>query len=208
MSDPWGPIDDPFSEAAPLLEPRDDAPADYGAGANANTGEVPGDAEPTLEDRIGTLEEAVADISDMLTLSPGGPWVWHMLEPDARRKLATELVKWVTWLSDRYLAHLSQETVLKLPSRWFTNPVVVEMMTALYVGYISVYSTQKRNPSVALVEWHERGLWPTIQRLKDLKLITKEGVLATAVYTVPTDADAVDFLADDEPAAEETGATS
>lgn len=45
-----------------------------------------------------------------------------------------------------------------LPPRCFTNPVSVGLMTALYVGYLSVYSPHQRVPSMALIEGHERGV--------------------------------------------------
>ncbi|MWJ14260.1 hypothetical protein [Clavibacter michiganensis] len=147
-----------------------------------------------MGERLERLEEAVADIAELLRLSPGGPWAWHMLEPPARRELAEKLVTWVEWLSSRYLANLSQEKVFELPPRWFTNPVFVELMTALYVGYLSVNSPRQRVPSMALIEWHERGLWPTLDRIKALGIV-RNGGLVTTTYAVSTDADAVDVIA-------------
>jgi hypothetical protein len=97
--------------------------------------------------------------------------------------------------STRYLANLSQESVLTLPPRWFTSQVLVELMTALYVGYLSVYSPRQRVPSMALIEWHERGLWPTLDRIKALRLITRGGELSEVTSEVKTDSDAVDVLA-------------
>lgn len=208
MSDPRQPSDDPFSDetpapanpADPFAAPAEPAPAAPEAGFRASTGEV-FDDDPDLIERMDALEgrveqvaEAVADITELLRLAPGGPWVWHKLEPSGRRDLAEKLVAWVEWLSTRYLANLSQEYVLKLPPRWFTNPVFVELMTALYVGYTSVYSPRQRVPSMALIEWHERGLWPTLERIKALHLVNKNGELATATYEVVTEPDAVDFI--------------
>ncbi len=154
-----------------------------------------GEDGPTLDERVSNLEEAVAGIAELLRLAPDGPWVWHRLEPKARHKLATDLVEWVAWFNDRYVANLSAETVQALPPRWFTNPVVVELLTALYVAYISVYSKRARVPSFGLVEWHERCLWPTLDRLKALKLINNRGDLHAGTRAVPMDDDAVAILA-------------
>lgn len=207
MSDPWEPSDDPFSDDPPPSpdpedpfssagEPPEAARGGAGVRFSAATGEVfdEDDESMTLDERVKRVEEAVADIAELLRLAPGGPWVWHMLEHSARRTLAEKLVEWVQWLSTRYLANLSQEKVFTLPPRWFTNPVLVELMTALYVGYISVYSPRQRTPSIALIEWHERGLWPTLNRIKTLGLVNRSGQLVSETYEVKTDDDAVDFI--------------
>lgn len=190
---------DPFADDADAPPPDPFTNDPFGAEPRVDpaTG-VLGEDEPTLEERVGNLEEAVADIAELLRLAPGGPWVWHKLEPQARHKLATDLVEWVRWLSDRYLANLSAETVQALPPRWFTNPVVVELLTALYVAYISVYTPRQRVPSFGLMEWHERCLWPTLDRLKALKLINNRGELHTGTRTVAMDDDAVAILAPTE----------
>lgn len=183
------PPPDPFTEDPFTTDSRVN-----GEPVDAATGVI-GEEGPTLDERVGNLEEAVADIAELLRLAPGGPWVWHKLDPQARHKLATDLVEWVRWLSDRYLANLSAETVQALPPRWFANPVVVELLTALYVAYISVYTPRQRVPSFGLVEWHERCLWPTLDRLKALKLINNRGELHTGTRAVVTEDDAVAVLA-------------
>ena len=187
------PAEDPFAPPGSVpAAPR--PPQAQGPGVSTDTGEVLEDEGQSVGERLERLEEAVADIAELLRLSPGGPWAWHMLEPPARRELAEKLVKWVEWLSSRYLANLSQEKVFELPPRWFTNPVFVELMTALYVGYLSVYSPRQRVPSMALIEWHERGLWPTLDRIKALGIV-RNGGLVTNTYAVSTDDDAVDVIA-------------
>ncbi len=204
--DPW-PAEDPFAPPG-SVPAAPQPPQAQGPGIRTDTGEVLEDEGPSVGERLERLEEAVADIAELLRLSPGGPWAWHMLEPPARRELAEKLVTWVEWLSSRYLANLSQEKVFELPPRWFTNPVFVELMTALYVGYLSVYSPRQRVPSMALIEWHERGLWPTLDRIKALGIV-RNGELVTTTYTVSTDDDAEDVIAGvdaDEPGDADTTA--
>ncbi len=95
--DPW-PAEDPFAPPG-SVPAAPQPPQAQGPGIRTDTGEVLEDEGPSVGERLERLEEAVADIAELLRLSPGGPWAWHMLEPPARRELAEKLVTWVEWLS-------------------------------------------------------------------------------------------------------------
>jgi hypothetical protein len=43
--------------------------------------------------------------------------------------------------------------------------VAVEELTALMVAWKAAYSQKEAAPSEALVNWHDRWLWPTLHRL-------------------------------------------
>lgn len=47
------------------------------------------------------------------------------------------------------------------------------MLTALMVAHAAAYRKKAAAPSFALVEWHERCLWPTLARMETLKLFTR-----------------------------------
>ena len=122
-----------------------------------------------LADRVEGVEDNVDAIIALFTATPGGPWTWAELAPEERAKLWNELFVWVDWLNSRYLANLSTEQY-PLPADWYTSPIAVELMTALMVSHMSVYNKSNRTASFQLVEWHERALWPTMARLKDLRI--------------------------------------
>lgn len=128
---------------------------------------LPGTA-PTWEDivdlRLQTNEEAIALIKDYLTgPNLGGPWFRELLDADQQRKLLDETTDFVMWLDRTYIKEIPR---YKIPSCWWQHPNVVEQMVALMVSHRATYSKKSRAVSMALVEWHERALWPVLERIK------------------------------------------
>lgn len=124
------------------------------------------DADPVTFGDLRDINDSIEVILEMLTLKPGGPWHWGMLHPEAQEQLWAQLFSWVSWLEDRYLRHLPRDTH-PLPVCWYRHPVAVELLTALMVAHIAVYQEAATIASSALVDWHERCLWPTVTRLRD-----------------------------------------
>lgn len=122
-----------------------------------------------LYDAVGGLGGQITKIADWLEARPGGPWSWRTLDQETAKELWMELYDWVNWLRDRYLVNLAGETY-RLINDWYKHPVAVELLTALMVSHQSVYRRTRAAPSFDLVEWHERCLWPTFARMKDLAL--------------------------------------
>jgi hypothetical protein len=113
--------------------------------------------------RLESLEGLVEAMTDQLVDSPaGGPWSWRHLGPSQTRALFTELRDWVNWLITRYQLRGEAETI---PPCWFLHPVAVEELTALMVAWRAAYSQKEIAPSDALVNWHDRWMWPTLHRL-------------------------------------------
>lgn len=118
-----------------------------------------------LAEENGLLADAVDAIEGYLRARPGGPWSWRDLSADDTATLWAVLYTWVGWLERRYLQYLGQDQ-FGLRKCWYLHPVVVEHLTALMVSHIAAYRVDKAAPSSALVDWHERCFWPTMQRLK------------------------------------------
>jgi len=125
-----------------------------------------------LETRLETVEGALADLIDAVSERPaGGPWLWTRLDKDRQVALWEELAEFVAWLTARYLSNL-QVREYRLPPCWYRHPVVVEQLTALMVAHQGAYNEAAAEPSPALVDWHERSLWPTLDRLRHLKVFS------------------------------------
>ena len=116
-----------------------------------------------ITERLESLEVLVEAMTDQLVEAPaGGPWSWRHLGPAQTRALFTELRDWVDWLITRYELRGEAETI---PPCWFLHPVAVEELTALMVAWKAAYSQKEIAPSDALVNWHDRWMWPTLHRL-------------------------------------------
>ncbi|WP_431031204.1 hypothetical protein [Plantibacter sp. RU18] len=145
-ADPWADSDDPLAPIMGLL-----------AG---------------MQEAIDGQQQQIDELNDMLTAIPDGPWAWHMLNRQEREKLWKKLYDWVAWLEDRYLRYLSSRVVV-FAADWYRHPVAVELLTALMVAHTSAYRRKTSAPSFVLVEWHERCLWPTLQRLSMLGITSE-----------------------------------
>jgi hypothetical protein len=98
-------------------------------------------------------------------LTAGEPYYWETLDHDQAVKLWGELGKFFTWLDGRYLTNLADHSY-RLPDCWYRHPIAVEELTALMVSHRAAYDTRSAKASSALVDWHQRALWPTLDSLK------------------------------------------
>lgn len=177
-----------------------------------NTAAALKDLDTRLSKRLDTVDQNIDLLVDILTIQPGGPWTWELLEREAKDALFTQLFEFVTWLEERYLQHLKRDDY-PLPACWFEHPVAVELLTALMVARMSVYQAAATIASSALVEWHERCLWPTFARLRELGVFTnctrvkKHEPEAPRALTSDTDAFALFLARGDVTAAEEPTAS-
>ena len=109
------------------------------------------------------VERAVDALSRQLGTTPReGPWAWRTLGPVRRRELLTQLRDWVDWLITRYELRAEAQTI---PPCWYCHPVAVEELTALMVAWHAAYFKDEGAPSDALINWHDRWLWPALHRL-------------------------------------------
>ena len=120
------------------------------------------DVLETLAIRQEALEHAFDSLSRRLGATKDGPWTWRTLGPARTRELFIELRDWVDWLVPRYDLRGEHHTI---PPCWYRHPVAVEELTALMVAWRAAYSVDEAAPSDALINWHDRWLWPTLHRL-------------------------------------------
>ncbi|TFC13246.1 hypothetical protein E3O19_12300 [Cryobacterium algoritolerans] len=119
-----------------------------------------------LDARLVNVEKILPDVFDMYELrAPGGPYYWEALPHDQAVKLWNELGKFVAWRDSRYLTNLADPSY-RLPGCWYRHPIAVEELTALMVAHRAAYDTRSAKASTALVDWHHRALWPTLDSLK------------------------------------------
>jgi len=163
--DPWA------DHVPPPVEKSQAAPDAAGTPAVEPESELPTFEElaADVESHGATLEAIIA----YLQTTPGGPWTWHLLDKEAATKLWAELHGWVDWLDHRYLRNLSRSRY-PFSARWYRHPVAVELLTALMVAHRATYHRGAHKPSSSLVDWHERCLFPTLDRINQLGLFDDE----------------------------------
>jgi hypothetical protein len=128
-----------------------------------------------LQTRHTDLAAAVRDLAGVVTKVAGGVgeltdhdvetgrarWRWRTLPPGpARTALWHEISAFVTWYNTRY-GHAAQSTAIW--ACWPQHPVAVEELTALMVAHTAAYAGE--DPTDAVIAWHDRWLWPAIERL-------------------------------------------
>ncbi len=155
----------------PPEPPADEAPA-----AAADPFEVLLEMFEKHADTLQTLQDDFADLLDDIKAKPDGPWAWAELKGKAREELWRRLFSWVAWLEDRYLRNLSKsrQGIPALHADWYRHPVAVELLTSLMVAHLAAYRRKAAPPSFALVDWHERALWPTLARMESLGLFHRD----------------------------------
>jgi hypothetical protein len=193
--------------------------SDQALSASGVSGELPVEAiDPimlaevleAMAGRLESLEGLVEAMTDQLVDSPaGGPWSWRHLGPGQTRALFTELRNWVDWLITRYELRGEAEMI---PPCWFLHPVAVEELTALMVAWTAAYSQKEIAPSEALVNWHDRWLWPTLHRLNlQVRVWAKctggSHVPSRPAPPVTDEASFISFLADAGPRIDSTRPT-
>ncbi|MEU8244062.1 hypothetical protein AB0C07_37890 [Actinoplanes missouriensis] len=90
-------------------------------------------------------------------------WSWRHADPRTVAQLWEELISWVNWLVPRY--ELTGEAAPIAPC-WYRHPVAVEELTALMASWQAAYQGRPETPRDDLIAWHDRWLWPTIDRLQ------------------------------------------
>jgi hypothetical protein len=148
-------------------------------------------AEAAAEQQVPQIGTA-APVADTAVADAGGPWNWMGVDAERRTELAEDLTAFVKWLEERYLRHLSSEAY-QFPANWYDNPVVVEVLTAVMVARQAAYSDMLAEPSSALSEWHERALWPALERLQSLNVFHDNNLVTRNRPAVTTD-EAADAL--------------
>jgi hypothetical protein len=127
-------------------------------------------------ERLSARQEAVENAFDALARRLGntpkeGPWAWRSLGPAQTRALFEDLRDWIDWLGRRYDLGGEAQTI---PSCWYRHTVAVEELTALMVAWHAAYTVKESAPGDALINWHDRWLWPTLHRLNvQLRVWTK-----------------------------------
>jgi len=117
---------------------------------------------------IAHLAETLASVLDVVEQSPtettgepsSGQWCWRTLTGQDRAALWGEVRAWVEWFNDRYG---SAGGKVAIPACWPMHPVAVEELTGLMVAWRCAHDVAK--PSDSLIAWHDRWLWPCLERL-------------------------------------------
>lgn len=134
------------------------------------------DAGAAVADEPEVPHVGAAPVTETSVADTGGPWNWVGVDAERRAALSEELTAFVHWLEERYLRHLSSEEY-QFPANWYDNHVVVEVLTAVMVARQAAYSDMLVDPSSALSEWHERALWPALERLQSLNVFHDNGLV-------------------------------
>lgn len=117
-----------------------------------------------LAQRVAVLDETVALLTEYVTgPNVGGPWFWPELNETQRRTLLTQLAEFVEWLHHTYLAEIARYA---LPPCWWRHSDIREQLTALMISHRAVYTKKAKAVSGDLVDWHERALWPVLDRIQ------------------------------------------
>lgn len=116
-----------------------------------------------VHEEIREAKKAVDRIETVLEEAPvGGPWAWELLSPFEQSYLWAKLDRFVQWLHETYLSRTPR---FALTACWYKHPNVVGQLTALMVAHTAVYNELAVEASMALVDWHERCLYPTMRRI-------------------------------------------
>lgn len=88
-------------------------------------------------------------------------YCWREIEDRAYAlRLWKAVREWVDWLNARYFA----TGIFRILPCWYRHPVVVEELTALWAAWMSVYHGKGYSQEAAY--WHDRLLWPCVERIK------------------------------------------
>lgn len=103
----------------------------------------------------------VTDLTDHDVENGRARWRWRTLPPGpAREGLWHQVAAFVGWYNTRY-GHAAQSVAI-WPC-WPEHPAAVEELTALMVAHDAAYAGE--DPTDAIIAWHDRWLWPAIDRL-------------------------------------------
>lgn len=116
-----------------------------------------------LSQRVSLQDETLEKIVDYITgPNVGGPWFWPRLSEDQRTKVLRQVADFVLWLDETYLTYVAK---YRIPQCWWRHPDAREQLIALMVSHRAVYTKKAKAVSGDLVDWHERALWPVMERL-------------------------------------------
>ena len=93
----------------------------------------------------------------------GGPLHWETMTPQRRALVMEQLSVFLDFLDRVYLRHMVEFSFFK--PCWWQHPEVVWQLTALWAAFGVAYS-RKARPSNAQADWHERYLWPMLERMR------------------------------------------
>ncbi|MCL3863032.1 DUF4913 domain-containing protein [Actinotalea sp. K2] len=121
----------------------------------------------TAWEDIDKLTEAITALVEVHEQQPGtadaarsNRWCWRTVTGADRERLWTDLAAWVDWFNDRYGSASAKLTV---PPCWPSHPVAVEELTGLMLAWQAAHASTA--PSDAPLAWHDRWLWPCLDRL-------------------------------------------
>lgn len=144
-----------------------------------------------LEDTVSALSNG-AGAREQKTLAA---YCWREItDPQVRAQLWRTIREWVDWVSTRYLSH----GAIRIPPCWYRHPVAVEELTALWAGWYMAYHQEE--PNTLASDWHQRYLWPTLERLKEYiyPACLREGVhQEPRIRPILTDVGFEAFVSDD-----------
>ena len=120
-------------------------------------------------DDVDKLTEAIsALIGDREQGAGGAPqparvnrWCWRTVTGADRAQLWGELAGWVDWFNSRYG---TARATVAIPPCWPRHPVAVEELTGLMLAWQAAHTATA--PSDAPLAWHDRWLWPCLDRLR------------------------------------------
>jgi hypothetical protein len=110
------------------------------------------------------VDDLVATVGLLLDEKPAGApsrWSWRHADRETAAELWAELDDFVGWVNTRYL--LPERLAVK--PCWYRHPAAVEELTALMAAWRAAYHGSDR-PRDDMAAWHDRWLWPTLQRLE------------------------------------------
>ena len=109
-------------------------------------------------------------------------YCWREIEDQTHAlNLWRTLREWVDWLNVRYFS----TGIFQILPCWYRHSAAVEELTALWAAWMSVYHGNGYSQEAAY--WHDRLLWPCVERLKgylrDCKLSEHHEASQSAVST-------------------------
>jgi hypothetical protein len=120
------------------------------------------EAVETIMDSIDALHARLQAVEAAATPVAGRPsqWSWRHADPARQAALWSQLRDFVEWINARYVVNSEHQ----LPGCWYRHPVAVEELTALMAAWQAIYHGPDQ-PREDMLAWHDRWLWPCLDRL-------------------------------------------
>lgn len=110
--------------------------------------------------RLDALASAFRTVVAAVNQETPSRWAWRYLTRQQAAELWAEIRDFVDWLTGRY--QLASD--YSIPACWYRHPLAVEELTATYSAWRDAYC-HGDTPSTALSAWHDRWLWPSLERV-------------------------------------------